>query len=143
MVADDEDNRFCSAECGWTFMCLPQVEQNIRREDCKRIRVPAPWRAPPDPLCQFHQECANADRVSHVMLRKMRKDPKYKALMRQAAEERLAKGIELPRHLNRDAPRTRVGGASSRAASKKAVRFDAGVEAHANALFRFDMQLNQ
>lgn len=137
VVVDDEGNRFCSPECGWTFMFLPVEAQQTRLIASQYVRLPDPYTAPPDPVKQMHQEAANADRIVHQQADRMRKDKHYRKQMQLAKEERLAKGIHLPYD---NKPRTRLCSAPP-ASHYTPAPVEPELEAHADALFRFGMFL--
>ena len=77
MLADDDGNRFCSQECGWSYLL------GSRQRTHTRLTPKAPNRSEhDDDLKLMRQQFANADRVQQLMLRRLRRDPRYRAAMR-------------------------------------------------------------
>ena len=93
MLADDDGNRFCSTECGWSYLLSDTTVQAQRRSTVRRPTTP---RTAPDEYTKLRQDCANADRVQHLLLKRLHRDKRYNAAMRSAATSRAQRGIVLP-----------------------------------------------
>ncbi len=108
MLQDDDGNRFCGTECGWSYLFAAPDEQARRRTTTRRPTLPP---APADNDARLRQDLAHADRVQHLLRRRMRRDPRYHAAMRSAAADRARRGVVLPhdahtapKHHRRPAP---------------------------------------
>lgn len=103
MLTDDDGNRFCTTECGWSYLLATPTIQAERRDSTRQLTSPVVT----DQAARIRQDCANADRVQYLLLKRLRRDPRYNAAMRRAAIARAARGVVLP-HDTPSPPRSSV-----------------------------------